>query len=201
MIKNTRTALIALFCATAVTAAPLVGTAEAKKKHKSYAGNYEGPTEYYGHVSFRLTKSGKVLNFEMTGATLYCSVNGSSAPETEETITIRRDLIPMQKISRKNPQGKKFDEEDPILENGPFSGQSHYGGVLELTSGPDGGRVLNARGFNGETAALITDGPINAPGTKVCGTGLVDWEAKRPGDKGYVAVGASGHRRPPLSEF
>ena len=200
MNKRSRIALTALACATAVTAAPLVGTAEAKKRHKSYAGTYEGPTEYYGHVSFQLTRGGKILNFKMTGAPLSCSVNGSST-ETEETTTFTHGTVSMQKVSKKNPQGKKFELDEPFREDVADSAVYSYGGVLELTSEPFGGRVLNARGFNGESSFIVTDGPYSAPGTKVCGTKLIDWEAKRAKDKGYVAVGASGHLRPPLSEF
>ena len=56
-------------------------------------------------------------------------------------------------------------------------------------------------GFNGETYWETSSGPVNVPGTELCGTKLIDWEAKPPGSKGYVAVGNSGHLRPPLSEF
>ena len=39
---------MALLCAVAVTAAPTLGTAEAKKKTKSIAGKYAGTTEETG---------------------------------------------------------------------------------------------------------------------------------------------------------
>ena len=48
-----------LLCA-AAAAAP----AEAKKKRASIAGTYEGLTEYDGTVSFKLTRAGKILNFD-----------------------------------------------------------------------------------------------------------------------------------------
>jgi hypothetical protein len=131
---------------------------------------------------------------------MYCKIM-PSGPEFEKVITITHGPMSMQKISNKNPQGKKFDVNDPYSDFAASAGGTNYGGVLELTSGPDGGRVLPTRGFNGETFYTTNDGPLATPGTEVCGTKLIDWEAKRPGDKGYVAVGASGHLRPPLSEF
>jgi len=194
-----RTVLVAVLCAAAVTAVPCLGTAEAKKKGKSYAGRFTGPTEYFGTVSFRLTRAGKVLDFAMT-ATMTCHVT-PNGPEYEKAVTVTHGPIQMQKISKKNPQGKKFEVNDPFSDFVASAGGTNYGGVLELTSGPDGGRVLPTRGFNGETSYTTNDGPLATPGTEVCGTKLIDWEAKRPGDKGYVAVGASGHQRPPLSEF
>jgi hypothetical protein len=56
-------------------------------------------------------------------------------------------------------------------------------------------------GFSGETGFETTNGPFGVPGTEWCVTKLIDWEAKPPGAKGFVAVGSSGHNRPPLSEF
>src|SRR5262245_9837305 len=199
--RRGRAALVAVLGAATVLAAPLAGTADAKKKRKSYAGSFSGPTEYFGSVSFRLTRSGKVLNFKLTDATFYCRVNGSSV-ETEKTGTITHGPMQMQKVNHIYPNGKKFDLEDPFSEAVASACRYFKGGVVDLTSGPDGGRVYEGtKGFNGETSFLTSTGPYNAPGTEVCGTKIIDWEAKRPGDKGFVAVGNSGHLRPPLSEF
>lgn len=198
--RTRRTVLVAVLCATAVTAVPLAGTAEAKKKGKSYAGRYTGPTEYFGTVSFTLTRAGKILDFQITNATMECKIT-PSGPEYDKVVTITHGPMQMQKISKKNPQGKKFEVNDPYSDFVASAGGSNYGGVLELTSGPGGGRVLPTRGFNGESFYTTNDGPLATPGTEVCGTKLIDWEAKRPGDKGFVSVGASGHLRPPLSEF
>lgn len=197
---------MALLCATGVTAAPLIGAAEAKKKRKAgIAGKYVGKTEYFGTVSFKLTRSGKVLNFTLTDATMYCQVEVPPGtpenPETTKVVTITHGPMSMEKKSKKNPQGKRFEVSDPLP--GPTGGQSGYfkGGIVPLTSGPDGGRVLNEMGFNGETGYETTNGPDGVPGTERCVTKLIDWEAKPPGSKGFVAVGNSGHLRPPLSEF
>ena len=54
---------------------------------------------------------------------------------------------------------------------------------MPLTSGPDGGRVLNEMGFNGETAYETTSGPSGVPGTERCVTKLIDWEAKPPAQR------------------
>ena len=55
--------------------------------------------------------------------------------------------------------------------------------------------------MSGEVVWTTNDGNIATPGTELCATKYIDWEAKRPKDKGFVAVGNSGHLRPPLSEF
>jgi hypothetical protein len=194
---RTRTVLAAILCAAGMTAAPVTATAAAKWKGPNIAGKYTGLTEYFGKVSFKLTRSGKILNFTLTNATLYCQVVVPPAtppgPEYEKVVTITHGPIKMQKKSSKNPQGKKFELTDAT---------GYYkGGIVELTSGPGGGRVLDEMGFNGETYFETTSGPETTPGTELCGTKLIDWEAKPPGSKGFVAVGNSGHLRPPLSEF
>ena len=197
---------MALLCAVAVTAAPVLGTADAKKwKGPSIAGKYVGKTEYFGGVTFKLTRSGKVLNFTLTNATLYCQIvapPGMPAnPEYEKVVTITHGPMSMQKKSNKNPQGKRFEVTDPTPDASANQGGYFKAGIVSLTSGPGGGRVLNEMGFNGETYWETSSGPVNVPGTELCGTKLIDWEAKPPGSKGYVAVGNSGHLRPPLSEF
>ena len=204
-MRRQRTVLIALLCAAAVAALPLLGTADAKKKGKSIAGKYVGKTEYFGTVSFKLTRSGKVLNFTLTDATLYCQVVAPPAtpenPEYEKVVTITHGPMSMEKKSKKNPQGKRFEVSDPTPDASANQGGYFKAGIVPLTSGPDGGRVLNEMGFNGETYWETSSGPVNQPGSELCGTKLIDWEAKPPGSKGYVAVGNSGHQRPPLSEF
>lgn len=191
----------------AAVAAALLGSGIAQaKKRGGIAGKYTGLTEYDGTVSFKLTRSGKIRGFTLTDATLYChtdvpSENPTYFPEYTKVVTITHGPMSMQKKSKKNPQGKKFEVSDP--RPGQAGGQSgyHKGGIVNLASGPTGGRVLDAVGFNGETSYETTNGPFGAPGTEWCVTKAIDWEAKPPGSKGFVAVGNSGHQRPPLSEF
>lgn len=197
-LTRPRTVLLALLCAAcAAGALSLLGTAEAKRKGPNIAGKYAGPTEYDGAVSFRLTRGGKVLDFRLTNATLECQIvappGTPESPTYERVVTITHGPMSMRKKSRKNPQGKKFDITD--------STGYYKGGIVNLTSGPDGGRVLDAVGFNGETSVFADTGPANVPGSERCASKIIDWEAKKPASKGFVAVGNSGHRRPPLSEF
>ena len=204
-ITRTRTVLAALLCAAGVTAAPLLlGTAEAKKKNRlSIAGYYEGPTEYYGTVSFRLTRSGRVLNFKIENETAYCvvepsNVNPTYFPDYTKTVTITHAPMNMEKKTpNKNPQGKRFEVNDPIYEDRAHDGSYIKGFIASLVTGS---RVVGT-GFSGDTAYGSTTGPMNTPGTEVCVTKTIDWEAKRPGSKGDVSSGSSGHLRPPLSEF
>ena len=196
-LTRPRTLLVTVLCAAGATGASMLGIAEAKWKGKSIAGKYVGKTEYYGKVSFKLTRAGKILNFTLTNATLYCQIVAPPAtpenPEYEKVVTVTHGPMPMQKKSNKNPQGKKFEVND--------STGYYKGGIVPLTSGPDGGRVLDEMGFNGETSFFADTGPADVPGSERCGTKIIDWEAKPPGSKGFVAVGNSGHLRPPLSEF
>ncbi len=198
---------MALLCAVGVTAALVLGAAEAKKKQtKSIAGKYAGLTEYNGTVSFKLTRSGRVLNFTLTGATLYCvvepsNVNPTYFPDYTKVVTITHAPMTMEKKTpNKNPQGKRFEVDDPIYEDRAHDGSYIKGFIASLTSTPSGGRVTGT-GFSGEVVYGSSSGPMNAPGTENCVTKFIDWEAKRPGDKGFVSSGSSGHLRPPLSEF
>lgn len=194
-LTRPRTVFLVLLCATG--AVSLTGTAEARKKAPSIAGKYTGLTEYNGTVSFNLTRRGKILNFTLTNATLECQIVAPPGtpqnPSYEKVVTVTHGPMSMQKKSNKNPQGKKFDVTD--------STGYYKGGIVNLTSGPGGGKVLNEMGFNGETSAFADTGPADVPGSERCGSKIIDWEAKKPGSKGFVAVGNSGHLRPPLSEF
>ncbi len=204
-MRRQRIALTALVGAVAVVAVPVLGTADAKKKGKSIAGKYVGKTEYFGSVSFKLTRGGKILNFTLTDATLNCQVVAAPGepdnPAYEKVVTVTHGPMSMQKKSNKNPQGKRFEITDPTPDGSANQGGYFKAGIVPLTSGPSGGRVLNEMGFNGETYWETSSGPVNEPGSELCGTKLIDWEAKAPGSKGFVAVGNSGHLRPPLSEF
>jgi hypothetical protein len=209
-MSRSRIVALAVFAAVTVLAASVgdvVGEADAKKKKgRSIAGKYKGLTEYDGTVSFRLTRSGKIVGFTLTKATLYChtdvpSENPTYFPEYTKVVTITHGPMRMKKKSKKNPQGKKFEVSDPAPETRAYRAGYFNGGIVELTSGPLGGRVLNEVGFSGDTSFETTDGPFGEPGTEWCVTKQIDWEAKRPGSKGFVATGESGHNRPPLSEF
>jgi hypothetical protein len=200
-MRRRRTVLIALMCAAGATAATVPVTAGAKKwRGPNIAGKYVGKTEYFGDVSFKLTKGGKILNFRLTNATMECQVVAPPGepenPEYEKVVTITHGPMPMQKKSNKNPQGKKFEVHEP---NGYYKG-----GIVPLSSQPDPSkpsRAVKGMGFNGETSFFADSGPPNVPGSELCGTNIIDWEAKPPGSKGFVNVGNSGHLRPPLSEF
>ena len=198
---------MALLCAVALTAAPVLGTAEAKKKKKPKGtyGKFVGFTEYDGTVTYTLTRARKIVGFTLTNATLYCHTdvpneNPTYFPEYTKTVTITHGPIPMQMVSKKNPQGKKFSFSDPDREDVASSGGLFEGRIESLTSTPSGGRVTGT-GMAGEVSYGTTNGPFGAPGTEWCVTKTIDWEAKRPGDKGFVFAGGSGHGRPPLSVF
>jgi hypothetical protein len=199
-MSRQRTLLMALLCAAAVTTAFSPGVAGSKWRGPNIAGKYVGKTEYFGDVSFTLTRKGKVLDFKLTKATLYCQTvvaPGEPKPaETEREITITHGPIPMLKKSNKNPQGKKFELTD--------STGYYKGGIVPLSSQPDPSkpsRAVKGMGFNGETAVTADTGPADVPGSERCATNIIDWEAKPPRSKGFVNVGNSGHLRPPLSEF
>ncbi len=201
-MRRHRTLLVAVLCAVGVTAAPFLGAAEAKKKKKNgIAGKFVGLTEYNGTVSYKLTRAGKVLDFTLTNATLYCRKTPTSQnPEYTKVVTITHGTMSMEKKRKKNPQGKRFEVSDPISDDVASEGGYFKGAVASLTSTPTGGRVIGT-GMSGEASWTTNDGNIATPGTELCGTKLIDWEAKRPKDKGFVAAGNSGHLRPPLSEF
>jgi hypothetical protein len=206
-MRRQRVLAMALLCVAAVTAAPVLGTADAKKKKKkqSIAGKFAGLTEYDGTVSFKLTRTGKVLNFTLTNATLYCHTdvpheNPTYFPEYTKVVTITHGPMSMKKLSKKNPQGKRFEASDPFTQAVASSGGYFKGSVASLGATPNGGRVTGT-GMAGETSWETTNGPFGVPGTEWCVSKLIDWEAKRPKDKGFVLVGGSGHMRPPLSEF
>jgi hypothetical protein len=198
-----RPALIALACVAAISPAALPGAAVAKKKGKSIAGKYAGLTEENGTVSFKLTRSGRVLDFTLTNATLYCVVEPSNVnityfPDYTRVITITHAPMTMEKKTpNKNPQGKRFEVDDPIYEDRAHDGSYIKGAIASLTKGS---RVVGT-GFGGEVVYGSSSGPMHSPGTENCVTKFIDWEAKPPGSKGLVSVGGSGHMRPPLSEF
>ena len=162
--ETQRIVILALLCA-AVAAVPVLGTADAKKKGKSIAGKYVGKTEYFGSLSFKLTRAGKILNFTLTDATLYCQVVAPPGtpenPEYEKVVTITHGPMSMEKKSKKNPQGKRFEVTDPTPDGSANQGGYFKAGIVPLTSGPDGGRVLNEMGFNGETYWETSSGPVN----------------------------------------
>jgi hypothetical protein len=197
-----RVALFAAVCAAAVTAAPFLGAADAKKKTKSLAGKYKGTTEEGGAVSFRLTRNAKIVGFTLTNATLYCVTKFSTQiptrnPEYTKTVTISHGPIPMRGVSNKNPQGKKFRVSDPAPEDAARQDGVFTGKVVSMTSTPTGGTVLAGKGFRGEVSYETANGPTPfpssenpnpmwAPGTEWCVTNAIDWDAKKPGAPGFV---------------
>ena len=84
------------------------------------------PTEYNGSVSFKLTRRGKVLNFRLTNATLYCQVVAPPGtpkyPDYTKVVTITHAPMTMEKKTNKNPQGKRFEVGDPIYEDRAHEG-------------------------------------------------------------------------------
>ena len=182
---------MALVCALGVVAAPVLGTAEAKKKKKSIAGKYVGDTEYDGSVSFKLTRAGKILNFTLTNATLYCHTdvpteNPTYFPEYTKVVTITHGPMSMEKISKKNPQGKRFEVSDPPADGAGQSGGLFTGHIENLRLTPTGTAVSDTLfGLRGEVTYETTNGPFGALGTEWCVSKYIDWKAKRPGDKAY----------------
>ena len=191
--RRHRLVLMALLCASVVTAAPFLGAAEAKKKakKKSIAGKYVGTTEEKGTVSFKLTRAGKILNFTLTNATMYCHTdvpneNPTYFPEYTRVITIRHGPMQMEKISKKNPQGKRFNVDDPLPEGVPRASGLFTGHIENLRLSPNGSAVSDTLfAFAGEVTYDTTNGPFGVPGTEWCVSKYIDWQAKRPGDKGY----------------
>ncbi len=173
------------------------------QKPKSLVGSYKGTTEEGGTVSFRMTKAAKIVDFTLTKATLYCVTKPSGNvvifdPEyTKPFPKITRGPIPMRGISKKYPQGKEFEigapgSEGVARQTGKFTGK-----VVDLTSTPTGGITLPGKGFHGEVEFETANGPTPfpssqnptptwAPGTEFCTTRAIDWDAKKPGDRGFV---------------
>jgi hypothetical protein len=198
---------LAAICAAAFTATAFLGAAEAKhrQKPKSMVGSYRGTTEEGGTVSFRLTRSAKIVGFTLTDATLYCLGKASSKiaifePEyTKPLPTITSGPIPMRKISKKYPQGREFEIGGPGPEGAARQTGKFTGKVFDLTSTPTGGITLPGKGFHGEVEFEVANGPTPfpssqnptpewAPGTEYCTTRAIDWVAKKPGDRGFVFV-------------
>jgi hypothetical protein len=212
-------ALFAVICAAAFTAVPVLGAADARKspcpcpgqgakhrqKTKSLVGKYKGTTEEGGTVSFRFTRSRKIVDFTLTKATLYCVTEYSTKIPTREPeykkplAKITHDgPIPMRGVSKRHPQGKEFSFAEPSNENVARQSGLFTGKVEDLlTVTPAGPIVLPAKGFIGEVEFETANGPtpfpssqnpipVWAPGTEWCVTKLIDWDAKKPGDRGYV---------------
>ena len=174
-----------------------------RQKPKSLVGSYKGTTEEGGTVSFRMARDSKIVDFTLTKATLYCVTKPSGnvvifEPEyTKPLPTITRGPIPMRGVSKKYPQGKEFEIGGPgpegvARQTGKFSGK-----VVDLTSTPTGGITLPGKGFHGEVEFETANGPtpfpsvenptpVWAPGTEFCTTRAIDWDAKKPGDRGFV---------------
>lgn len=196
--------MVALACFGLAVWAGSPGTAEAKKK-KSAAGKYTGPTQEGGTVSFQLTRNGTIVDFVLTNATLYCVTTPTvqfphRMPEYTKVTTITHGPMRMQGASKKNPQGKKFEVSDPASDTAASQGGLFTGQVTEMLSGPDGGRVLKGTGMAGEVSYGTTNGPSSVEGTERCVTQAIDWEAKRPGTKGFVVTGGTA-RNPALRDF
>jgi hypothetical protein len=201
-MRKRRTVLTALLCAAAVTAVPFLGVAEAKKRG-GIAGKFVGATEEGGTLTFKLTRSGKLVDFVLTNATLYCVTDPATQfptrePEYTKLVTITHAPISMQGVSKKNPQGKKFTASDPQSDATANQGGLFEGKVVSLTTKPTGGAVTGM-GFAGQVSYGTTNGPSATPGTERCATNFIDWEAKRPKDRGFVFFGGAGHDKPPLS--
>ena len=193
----------ALISLAVAIAGPLAGAAEAKKGKQGTSGKFVGPTEEGGTVSFALTRSGKIVNFVLTNATLYCSTK-SLAPspgfeeswaEYKKVTTVTHAPMQMQKISKKHPQGKKFeftDQPDPTRadQGGLFEGK-----IEMLRRSPvsvNDSVVLDIFGLLGQTRYAIWNGPTamlgQGLGTELCVTKFIDWGAKRPRDRGFLPV-------------
>jgi hypothetical protein len=141
----------------------------AKKKRDRRVGTYRGTTEDGGTVSFAITKKGSVVDFTLLNARLDCVVNvqdGSPTPAPTRLVTI---TAPPMKLTKGPEGGPQFLYEDPVNPNGPFTGV-HVDGKGDL-----GG------GMKGNAAMVTWNGPENQAGTERCGTGYVDWSARKVG--------------------
>jgi hypothetical protein len=146
-------------------------TAEvAGKKSDRRVGAYRGTTEEGGTVSFRITRRHKVIGFTMPNAPLECEVvqQGGGGPRSTRPVTI---TAPPMKLVKGPEGGPQFLYEDPPVTSGPFQGV-HVDG-----KGAPGG------GMKGNGAMISWNAPPNEIGTERCGTGYVDWNARKVGGK------------------
>jgi hypothetical protein len=188
--------LLAALCAGTLIAGQFADPADGKKKKKfDVVGRYQGTNEDGGTVSSRLTRKGTILGFTLTNAILQCMTQPNSESDSyTKTVTITHGPMRMQGKSKKWPQGKKFEVDDPLPRDTVGHGGLFTGKLVDLTETPDGGVVLRGKGMKGEVAYGISNGPTppNAdhwpPGTEACDTGLrrIDWKAKKPGTPGFV---------------
>jgi hypothetical protein len=142
----------------------------AKKKSDRRVGAYRGTTEEGGTVSFRITRKSMVVGFTMPNAPLECEVvqQGGGGPRSTRPVTITAPPMKLQKGPEGGPQ---FLYEDPPVTSGPFQGV-HVDG-----KGDVGG------GMKGNAAMISWNGPPDQPGTERCGTGYVDWNARKVGGR------------------
>ncbi len=183
--------MAALFSAMAVVAMPLVGDAGAYEGTKSIAGKFSGLTEDGGTVSFRITRSGKVVDFTLGPTTLYCVTDPSTdlnhfpelKAEYTKTITITHGSIQMQGRSKKNRQGKKYEFSDPYPGPTVASQGGFYEGKADYLQ--RGSRVVGT-GMRGQVIYGSQTGDASLVGTERCSTKYVDWAAKRPRDPGKM---------------
>jgi hypothetical protein len=180
----------------------LVGAAGAKPPKKLVAGSYLGETQEGGTVSFRLTSSGKILDFTLTKAKLYCAEENPPTfgmplrePDLTKTTTIEHGPIQMRGASAEDRIGTSVIVEDPFPRD-----RAHEGGYFRakskaFLSGPNGGTTVN-RGITGEVEIDIANGPTPlatpanktpewGPGIEWCMTKAIDWWAKKRGTLGY----------------
>ena len=187
-----------VLCAGVVSVAPLVGSADAKRKDVNVlrAGKYTGLTETGGSVNFTLTRKGRVNGFTLTPLTLYCTTEPSAVLPVNashtKTMTFTRPPFRMQGVSKKNPSGKKFEFSDPFSDQAAHEGAQFKGKATPMLIPP---RAVGT-GMSGEVYYFTTNGPAFAAGTERCISDYIDWEARIPGTPGHVAFSD----RPPLDQ-
>jgi hypothetical protein len=210
-VTDKRVPLLVVACAAVVLAAPFLGTADAghsskhRKKPKTLVGKYKGSTEEGGTVSFRVTSNAKIVGFTLTNAKLFCLTDQSRGsiptfePEYTKPLAVIKHTGPirLRGVSKKFPLSGEFEVGGPGPENAAREAGKFTGEVADLTSTPTGGIVLPGKGFHGEVEFETANGPTPfpssqnptpewRPGTEWCVTRTIDWDAKRPRDRGFV---------------
>jgi hypothetical protein len=160
---------------------------------KRLAGAYSGVTEQGNAVSFRLARSGKLVDFVMP-ITLNCekdvgdlngdgtyTFDGGEIVYTTKSVTLRSAPVPGRKADASYPLGMTFEYESPQVpadQPPPGTEVQEYSIKVkfkeELLNGSNVFRPIpkRAAAMHGEVAMGTRNGPLNghAPGRERCAT-------------------------------
>ena len=164
---------------------------------------YKGTTEEGGTVSFRMTRDRQYrrLHPHQGDPVLRDEISGNisiSSPSTRNRSPITRGPIPMRGVSKRYPQGKELEIGAPGVQGGLASDRQFTAGKVV---DPPRRRPVGSR-CRGKASTARSNlkpptvpprfpssenpTPIWAPGTEFCTTRAIDWDAKKPGDRGFV---------------